>query len=1284
MATKLDELFFEISVKKGPGADRAIASLIAAIQKTEKATKKATKATKAQDKAIRKTSKGGDKLKKTLLKVVAALGGFLIIKTVIKLLDEFETRMAEISTISGENIFRFEQLRSSILKMSLSLPKSPADLAAGAYQVISAGVTDASDALIVLEASATAATAGLAGTKVAVDAITTVLNAFGLAASDAARVSDVLFKTVEQGKVTFPELASTIGNVATSAGLAGVTIEELAAGIATLTKFGINAAEATTSLNRLFLTLVQQTDEQKLAFKQLGIEFSVAAVKEKGLAGVIAELNVLTDGQIELLAELFPNIRAARSAFVLAGDGAGEYARILAEAQTAQGAATVAAEKMTDTFEGQFQLFKNRLNVGVQELFRDLLPQLGQVLLDVANIFVSSVDREIAALEKLGLKTEATIARLKQQTQDLQDQQEGFREQAASQLELFFFTGGRRPSSLGISVGQGPGANIAQQQGARRVAENQEEINRLLTEQGALEELIEQKKAEAATASQRDRIALAEQVELLEDIILLLEAAETAENDLTDLTNIETRERREQIEFLDRQLAILRRIGDEDSSRIVDLQRQRDILSSQQEVTDIDIAIRDLKLPDETLEQARQIFARLQDEINTLSLEGDVEAAERKAEELDQIRALITLLERQLELEKTIAQLEQGPLPEKEPISFLTAEQLEIQNALFNELTKITNSAAEAQLIAIRQLEIAYEDAFKGIDEKAAAAFASLRESANAALDAEGVKATVDRFTGTLQARLDEIEFDFLGSALDDEDALRERINRRIAVLEAADEILVAQIDHTDTSVDKARKLLAERLKLLKILREEREALRDINKEEDKTLKLLNKELVERLALIALIKQTSDGVLDLADAFGIVDDEVRKVLEGVEQIGTGIATLGPALAAFQAGGSVFPVIAAGTSILGGVAQILKGGGTSPAVQAGKDVTERNTQALEDLGRRIGDLDAAISGSAFASAQKLSATLNTSLGFPSPGSAAARARQQLGIGGPSGTGTVDVRQQTDLQRRIVAELGLTMDEFESLIRSLGGAFEFGAQGLDQFAEALDLLTALEITQFADSVSGAMRALNAEFEIFDITNPIKQMERLREVFDTFDSPALRTAIAGLDLSTPEGRRQAQENIENLFRQIQAGTLDPALLGGLTGEELVQFLLDFDKLLDAAAISAGDTQDVRASISITELQANQLLAFQSTLVFRAEERNQLLVEMLSALTGQPITLPPNIAAATQQGATSITVTVGPNTFAIGNESLELEASEFVDQIAEQLGERLQDRLALFGDAT
>ena len=82
--------------------------------------------------------------------------------------------------------------------------------------------------------------------------LTTIMNAYGLEASEVGRVSDVLIQTQNLGKTTVGELSSSMGKIIPTAKANGVALEQVAAGYALMTANGVATAESTTYMNSMF------------------------------------------------------------------------------------------------------------------------------------------------------------------------------------------------------------------------------------------------------------------------------------------------------------------------------------------------------------------------------------------------------------------------------------------------------------------------------------------------------------------------------------------------------------------------------------------------------------------------------------------------------------------------------------------------------------------------------------------------------------------------------------------------------------------------------------------------------------------------------------------------------------------------------------------------------------------------------------------------------------------------------------------------------------------------
>ena len=192
--------------------------------------------------------------------------------------------------------------------------------------------------------------------------MTTIVNAYGLAAKDAAHVSDVLFEIIKKGKTTGPELASSLGRVVSTAAVLGESIEEVGAALATLTKGGIDTNESVTALNQAYLLMLNPSKQAQKEAKRLGIELGAAAVRSKGFVGVLQDIQEKTRGNEEILASLTENVRALKAVLTLIGPLGKEYEQILEGMADVTGNTVVAFEKQSNTLGFQWEALVSNLH----------------------------------------------------------------------------------------------------------------------------------------------------------------------------------------------------------------------------------------------------------------------------------------------------------------------------------------------------------------------------------------------------------------------------------------------------------------------------------------------------------------------------------------------------------------------------------------------------------------------------------------------------------------------------------------------------------------------------------------------------------------------------------------------------------------------------------------------------------------------------------------------------------------------------------------------------------
>lgn len=318
-------------------------------------------------KDIQKANSVGAKAATAMKFAFLALGVGIAIAfgAAIKWAVDFQVQMQNVETVAHAGTEGLKSLSNSVLDLATKLPQNVTTLAKGLYDIASSGFYGA-DALNVLKVSAIAASAGLSTTAVASRAIVAVLNAYGLTAEDASDVSDILFKTVELGVVTFEDLATQIGDTIGSAAAAKISFDEVGSAIAAMSLAGLSASESTVSLNQLISKIIKPSKAFSEALRKLGFDSGQAALDQLGLHGTMELVRKATGGQISELIKLFPNIRAARGAYaLLAADGA-NYARVqdqITSEQTRAGATQAAFNTQMKAVGNQFKVLTNNVQV---------------------------------------------------------------------------------------------------------------------------------------------------------------------------------------------------------------------------------------------------------------------------------------------------------------------------------------------------------------------------------------------------------------------------------------------------------------------------------------------------------------------------------------------------------------------------------------------------------------------------------------------------------------------------------------------------------------------------------------------------------------------------------------------------------------------------------------------------------------------------------------------------------------------------------------------------------
>jgi TP901 family phage tail tape measure protein len=302
---------------------------------------------------------------------------------------EFDTAMRNVGTLIDDNGDSVKQLEEGIKSMVRRVPKSPKELGAAAYQVVSAGISDMSQALIVLEASARLATAGLGTTEEATDILTSAINAFGIDAGDAESVANSFFLAVKSGKTTVAELAQGFGQVAPLANEMGVEFNELIALTSAMTTTGLKASVAYTQIKGAISNLLKPTKEMQDALDLMGVSNVKAKIEADGLVSTFQQLKDVAGENDISLAKMFGSVEGLNAVLMATGE-VGENANLILEDMAGKTEALdEAVKKQNESYAAQIEMIKSEWNVLLQEAGKVILPILIAAVMALTDLFRS-------------------------------------------------------------------------------------------------------------------------------------------------------------------------------------------------------------------------------------------------------------------------------------------------------------------------------------------------------------------------------------------------------------------------------------------------------------------------------------------------------------------------------------------------------------------------------------------------------------------------------------------------------------------------------------------------------------------------------------------------------------------------------------------------------------------------------------------------------------------------------------------------------------------------------
>jgi TP901 family phage tail tape measure protein len=305
---------------------------------------------------------------------------------------QFETSTAMVATIADTSQKSLSNISKEVRSYSNETGEAASDMAEATYQAISASVNTA-DAAAFAGTATKLAVGGFTSATTAVDVLTTAINSYGLAASDATQLSDYLITTQNLGKTSVDQLAQSVGKVIPLASAYNVQMDNLSSAYAVLTANGIATAESGTYLKSMLSELGDTgSDVSEVLLNSTGKTFAQLMEQGYSLGDVMSMLGDAVDGDSTAFNALWSSTEAGIGALSLFNAGADKYNSVLDSMRTSAGATEKAYSTMADTTDKSKQRMENAFNNLKISVGDVLNPALTQVYEGFTNVFAGMSD----------------------------------------------------------------------------------------------------------------------------------------------------------------------------------------------------------------------------------------------------------------------------------------------------------------------------------------------------------------------------------------------------------------------------------------------------------------------------------------------------------------------------------------------------------------------------------------------------------------------------------------------------------------------------------------------------------------------------------------------------------------------------------------------------------------------------------------------------------------------------------------------------------------------------
>ncbi|OAO77822.1 Phage tail length tape-measure protein [Geobacillus stearothermophilus] len=286
----------------------------------------------------------------------AAIGGAL--GSAVKKSADFEAQLSRVGAVADATPAELEKLKQAALDLGATTSKSATEVAQG-MEIMGQMGYSTNQILAAMPGVIAAAEASGEDMALVADTVSAALNSFGLEASEASRVADVLAQAANDSAAGIQDMQYTFKYAAPVAKSLGISLEELAAATEIMANNGIRGEQAGTTLRGALIRLSDPPKEAREALAELGIQVTDSQGRMLPFGDIIGQLSEKTKNmsnaqKLAALSTIF-GTEAASGMLTVIEAGPQKLDSLTKSLQNSSGASKEAAEKMKDNLKGALE-----------------------------------------------------------------------------------------------------------------------------------------------------------------------------------------------------------------------------------------------------------------------------------------------------------------------------------------------------------------------------------------------------------------------------------------------------------------------------------------------------------------------------------------------------------------------------------------------------------------------------------------------------------------------------------------------------------------------------------------------------------------------------------------------------------------------------------------------------------------------------------------------------------------------------------------------------------------